>query len=113
MTLTQAAKEALWLKRFISNLGFPIPTMVISGNNQGSLALANNSVFHARSEHIDIQHPFIRTTLKSGEITLNYIPTSYMVADIMTKPLPKGKNIQHSFSMGAKIASSSSSGEEC
>ena len=32
----------------------------MKGDNQGSISLAHNPVFHARTKHIDIQHHYIR-----------------------------------------------------
>jgi Reverse transcriptase (RNA-dependent DNA polymerase) len=103
MALTQAAKEALWLKRFLAELGIDIPSVILFGDNQGSLALAKNNVFHARSKHIDIQHHFIRDTIKSGDITLQYLPTQYMVADVLTKSLPTEKHHEHARAMGLSL----------
>ncbi len=61
------------------------------GDNQGSITLAHNSVFHARTKHIDIQHYYIRDEVATGRIDLQYIPTSEMIADGMTKTLTNAK----------------------
>jgi hypothetical protein len=45
VALTQAGKEALWLKCFITDLAFSIPVIKILGDNQGSLTFAKNSQF--------------------------------------------------------------------
>ena len=39
--------------------------------------------------HIDTRYHFIREELQNGVIALKYISTKQMVADILTKPLPK------------------------
>jgi kynurenine formamidase len=96
-------KEALWLKRFLTDLGITIPSVKIYGDNQGSIALSKNSVFHARSKHIDIQYHFIRDTVATGEILIEYLPTEYMVADIMTKPLPTEKHKVHTANLGVEM----------
>lgn len=57
------------------------------GDSQGSIALAFNPVFHARTKHIDIQHHYIRDEVFAGRIRLTYIPVSEMIADGLTKPL--------------------------
>lgn len=103
MALTQASKEALWIKRLLNEFGINIPTVIIFGDNQGSLALAKNSVFHARSKHIDIQHHFIRDTIKSGEVEVQYLPTEYMVADVLTKSLPTEMFRKHARAMGVAL----------
>lgn len=59
----------------------------LKGDNQGSIALAHNPVFHARTKHIDIQHHYIRDEVAAGRIELTHVPTAEMVADGLTKPL--------------------------
>ena len=56
MAQTQAAKEAIWLKRFLSEILYQDQVaVVIHCDNQGAIALAKNDQFHARTKHIDIQ----------------------------------------------------------
>lgn len=40
----------------------------LKGDNQGSIALAHNPVFHSRTKHIDIQHHYIRDEVASKRI---------------------------------------------
>ena len=58
-------------------------------DNQGTMKLAENPQLHNCTKHIDIPYHFIRDTLAAGEIVLQELPTADMVADIMTKPLPR------------------------
>ena len=44
---------------------------------------------HARTKHIHIRHHFVRERVQDGAIALKYISTEEMIADILTKPLPK------------------------
>ena len=48
-----------------------------------------NSEFHQRTKHIDIQWHWIRERVEEGSITFNYVPTTEMVADVLTKALSK------------------------
>ena len=59
----------------------------LKGDNQGSIALAYNPVFHSRTKHIDIQHHYIRDEVASKRIDLSYVPTDQMIADGLTKAL--------------------------
>jgi hypothetical protein len=59
------------------------------GDNMAALAIAKNDVFHNRSKHIDMRHHFIRDHVKSGAITLQWVPTEDQEADILTKALGK------------------------
>lgn len=45
----------------------------LKGDNQGSIALAYNPVFHSRTKHINIQHHYIRDEVGAGRIELSYI----------------------------------------
>jgi hypothetical protein len=49
------------------------------------------SIFHDRSKHIEIIYHFIRDRIQKGAVKLQYISTDEQVADILTKPLEKGK----------------------
>jgi hypothetical protein len=61
MAMCQAAKEAVWLNGLLEDLGVELRTpLIIYGDNQGALALAQNPDFHPRSKHIDIQYHFTR-----------------------------------------------------
>ena len=61
--------------------------ITMKGDNQSSISLANNSVLHTRTKHIDIQHHYICDELASGRISLVYTPTGEMLADGLTKAL--------------------------
>jgi hypothetical protein len=94
IALCQAAKEAIWLTDFLSGLGVSIHNSIpLYVDNQGSIALAKNPVFHDRSKHVDIQYHYTRDLVRKGRIHLEYLSTKDMVADILTKSLPR---IQHS-----------------
>lgn len=89
---TQAAKEAIWLKSLLSQLTGDdqyLKSVVIYGDNQGAIALAKNPRFHARTKHIDIQTHYIRDSIATKQVALEYVPTENQIADGLTKPLPR------------------------
>ena len=55
------------------------------------MALAKNPEFHNRTKHISIQHHFVREKVGSEEVILEYLPTGDMLADLLTKALPREK----------------------
>ena len=63
---------------------------MIKCDNQSSIKLANNLIFHARTKHVDAQFHFVREKLQSNEIALMY-NTCENTVDIFTKPLGKIK----------------------
>ena len=94
MGLTDAAKEAIHLIRFLKELGFSeLVNAEIFNDNQGARKLAINPVFHSRSKHIDIKHHFIRQVLDCQPIKLTYMSTENMIADVLTKPLAGPKHL--------------------
>ena len=84
--------EAIWLRRLLQYVGKEQkePTM-IKCDNQSSIKLANNPIYHARTKHVDAQSHFVRDKLQSNEIALMYCNTCGNTADIFTKPLGKIK----------------------
>ena len=101
MALCQASKEAVWMGDFLSSLGVTMQgPMVVNADNQGSIALAKNPVFHDRSKHIDIQYHYTCNLVKEKRIQLEYIPTSNMLADLLTKALPRTQHVHLSQGIG-------------
>jgi hypothetical protein len=90
MATTQATKEAIWWRSYLAGLGHDMtrPTVLLS-DSQGSIALAKNPDHHARTKHIDVQHHFIRQHVAQRTIDLQFIGTTDMAADILTKSLER------------------------
>ena len=87
---THAAKEAVWLREFISEIYQPQDAMTLHSNSQSAIALARNKQFHARTKHIDIRFHFIQYVIEAGKIIVNYCPTDDMVADTLMNTGGKG-----------------------
>ncbi|EGN91957.1 hypothetical protein SERLA73DRAFT_147924 [Serpula lacrymans var. lacrymans S7.3] len=60
-------------------------------DNQGTIALTKNNIFHARTKHIEICHHYIHDTVEKGQTIVLYCPTDEMPANLMTKVLPRVK----------------------
>jgi hypothetical protein len=88
MASAAAVKEAIWLRSLLNHMGGDETTVMIKGDNQSALALANNPVVSSRAKHVDVAYHFTRERVLLGDVTLSYIPTNEMVADTMTKALP-------------------------
>ena len=81
----------------------PGKSVLLYGDNQGALALVENPENHTRTKHIDVQYHYIRYLVGNGSISIAYCPTEQMVADVLTKPLPKVKLLkclETTFGMG-------------
>ena len=54
-------------------------------DNVAAIKIAENNVFHRRAKHIDVQHHFVKELTGNGVVSVEYVPTSKMVADPLTK----------------------------
>jgi ATP sulfurylase len=91
MASTQATKETIWMTKLMKELGYmkEKKAMVIRCDNQGAISLTKNPMQHARTKHINLQHHFVRERIENGEVTFKYCSTEDMVADVLTKALPR------------------------
>jgi hypothetical protein len=69
-------------------------------DNQSSLKLARNPLFHSRTKHIEVAHHFVREKALGGQISLDYISTDSQPAGILTKALPRIKFERHKAALG-------------
>ncbi|CAL1391452.1 unnamed protein product [Linum trigynum] len=83
-----AAQECVWLVQLLQNLGQQVNYSVpIYCDNQSAMRLVENSVFHARTKHVEVQYHFIREKVLQGFVSMKYVNTEDQVADIFTKGL--------------------------
>jgi hypothetical protein len=92
MSLSEAAKEGIWLESFIGELGENKKGFTLLCDNQGAIALAENPSRHRRTKHIDIRYHFIRELIEDNSVDISYISTSEQLADFLTKPLSRQKH---------------------
>ena len=59
MALTEAIKEAIWLGGLLNELGVGQKQIPIYYNNQSSICLAKNPVFHVCIKHINVCYHFV------------------------------------------------------
>nr|GEZ87294.1 retrovirus-related Pol polyprotein from transposon TNT 1-94 [Tanacetum cinerariifolium] len=54
MALTQAVKQAIWLRGLLEELGVELNTVAFNCDNQGAIHLSPNHVVHERTKHINV-----------------------------------------------------------
>ena len=85
---SDAAKEAVWLRKFISELGVaptldgPIPVYC---DSTGAIAQAREPKLHQRTKHILRRYHLIREIIERGDIDLRKIDGKENLADPFTK----------------------------
>lgn len=109
---TEAVREAIWIKSLTDSVfslaiagGTSRPSLgcELRGDNQGALALAANPVYHQRTKHIHMRHRFICDVVNEGIVTVRYVPTADMLADGLTKPLPRDTHLRHCARLGLRL----------
>ena len=88
---TEAAKEMLWLKRFVLDLGLSQLAYVIFCDSQSAIDLSKNSMYHSRTKHIDVRYHWLRSAIEDQLLQLKKIHTDENVADMLTKAVSKEK----------------------
>ena len=105
MAATQATREAVWWRTFMSELGQPpSAATTVHSDSQGAIALAKNPEHHKRTKHIDIQHHYVREQVDAGSVVMPHIGTELMVADVLTKPLAADRHAELTGKMGVRAA---------
>jgi len=92
---TEASKEAIWIQQFLQAIGIQsanIYPVKLYGDNQSANALAKNPEYHSKTKHIHRRQRFITKLVEQGTITVSCIPIRNMVADTLTKALPKDQH---------------------
>lgn len=92
VALSEAAKEAVHLRMFLSEIMGQQLATIIYNDNQGAGSMARNPVFHGRAKHIDLRYHFVRETIQKKRICVKYLPTEEMVANVLTKGLSTPKH---------------------
>jgi len=92
MALSDSSKEGVHLRSFLQEVLGQLKTTITYNDNQEAGQLTRNAVFHKRTKHVDIRHNFIRELVEEGTISVSYIPTTEMPADILTKGLGASKH---------------------
>ena len=89
----RCVREALWVRTLIKDFTGKVSTIDIYADNKGAISLANSNKSSAPTKHIDVSYHLTRDYCMKGYVDINYVASSQMVADGMTKPLDKQKLI--------------------
>ena len=99
VALSNAVKDACWLRQLFKDLGHNHGTTTMYVDNQGAIALTKNLDQHPKTKHIDIRYHFVQDLIENGVIRLEYCATTNMVADILMKGLPRDAHEKHTAAM--------------
>jgi hypothetical protein len=92
LALSRAAKEIRWWNRFFTAIGFDIEHQPFIGcDNQQTIGLLTKESpdLKTKLRHVDIHHHWLRQEIRSQRLNVVWEPTKKMIADGLTKMLPK------------------------
>jgi hypothetical protein len=81
------------MKQTLKDYGVCLGTVLLLCDNESAIKIANNSVQHSRTKHIDIRHHFLYDHVARGDIalSLSHVSTNHQLADIFMKPLDEAR----------------------
>lgn len=87
----KASREAKYLDLLFCEMGFGnlVKPIDLFSDSKGAIAMTYNPVHRSASKHVDLADHYTRELQKLGIITVSYVSTRDMIADILTKPLGK------------------------
>ncbi|GJV42441.1 zf-CCHC domain-containing protein [Tanacetum coccineum] len=77
--------QVFWIQNQLLDYGFNFMNTKIFIDNQSTICIVKNPVFHQRTKHIEIRHHFIRDANEKNLIQVLKIHTDDNVADLLTK----------------------------
>ncbi|GJX13658.1 hypothetical protein Tco_0205416 [Tanacetum coccineum] len=77
--------QELWLQNQLLDYGFNFMNTIIHIDNQSTICIIKNPVYHSKTKHIEIRHHFIRDCYEKKLIQVQKIHTDLNVADLLTK----------------------------
>ncbi|GKC45706.1 putative RNA-directed DNA polymerase [Tanacetum coccineum] len=109
MAASEAAMEAVWIRKFVGDLGV-MPSINKPINmycdNSAAITFANEPGVMKGARHFLRRYHYVREQVESGEIKLIKVHTDKNLADAFTKALPRGKVNEHANGIGLRLASS-------
>ncbi|GJU92077.1 hypothetical protein Tco_1304500 [Tanacetum coccineum] len=76
--------QVLWIHNQLLDYGYNFINTKIFINNEITICIVKNLVFHLKTKHIEIRHHFIRDSNENKLIQMIKIHTDHNVADLLT-----------------------------
>ena len=106
---SEAAKEAVWLKNFLLDLGV-VPSaqsaITLYCDNSGAVVNAKKPRSHKRGKYIERKYHIIREIVSRGDTVVSQIASEDNLADPFTKGLAQKIFDQHVEGMGVRCIAS-------
>ena len=88
-------RECAFQGNLAVEMGLKEPTFKLWSDSKGSIAQSYNPTNRAATKHVDVADHYIREQVEKQRVSVAFCPTEAMIADIMTKPLPRPAFLRH------------------
>jgi hypothetical protein len=93
-----AVQEVMYIQGLLEDINTTIEKPIdVYADNQAMIAMCNNQSQFSRTKHVAIAINFVKDMISKQHIKLNYLPTSEMPADLLTKHLGRIKTHKFMF----------------
>ena len=103
-------RECTFQGHLAEELGLERPVFRLWSDNTGNIRQTQNPCQRAATKHIEIADHFIREQCDKGRVTVTYVDTKDMVADIFTKALGRELFIKHRGSLVRPVMTTKKAG---
>jgi hypothetical protein len=81
--------QILWTRYFLEAQGYGANESIVYQDNQSAILLEKNGRASSskRTRHLNIRYFFVTDRVAAKEVSIQYCPTTEMIADFFTKPL--------------------------
>ncbi|GJV74145.1 putative ribonuclease H-like domain-containing protein [Tanacetum coccineum] len=96
--------QVLWIQNQMLDHGFNFMNTKIHIDNESTICIVKNPVFHSKTKHIEIRHHFIRDAFEKKLIQVLKIHTDDNVADLLTKAFDAGSSIHYALTVSPVVS---------
>lgn len=102
LAISDACKDILFIKQFWFEIMNRNIVCKLFNDNQSAQKILKSIQCHKRTKHIDIRYHFVRDLISKNCISVSYMPTTKMIADILTKALSSCKHNEFRFHLNVR-----------
>ncbi|GJZ26468.1 retrovirus-related pol polyprotein from transposon TNT 1-94 [Tanacetum coccineum] len=89
VSLSACCAQVIWMRTQLLNYGYKYNRIPMYCDSKSAIAISCNLVQHSKTKHIDIRYHFIKEHVERGTVEIYFVRTTYQLADLFTKALPK------------------------
>ncbi|GJU90265.1 hypothetical protein Tco_1302688 [Tanacetum coccineum] len=95
--------QVLWIQNHMLDYGFNFMITKIYIDNESTICIVKNPIYHSKTKHIAIRHHFIRDAYEKKLIQVLKIHTDDNVADLLTKAFDVSSSLGFRESLGRAL----------